>query len=187
MKAHDLCKFVNDEICCVGAGLGGGFENTNELKVMKFKEAMNEPDHLEWAKTVEDEHERMGKHHVWMPVPRDQVPDGSKIITSTWAMKKKLNGTYCARMNARGFEQIDGQHYDSNSISAPVASDITIRVVIVLMLMAGWVGELLDVKGAFLHGDINKAQRMYMEVPKGFNNHYDRSYYVLLLLQTLYG
>jgi hypothetical protein len=28
----------------VGAGLGGGFSNTNELHVMKYKEAMQQPD-----------------------------------------------------------------------------------------------------------------------------------------------
>ena len=37
-------NYQNDEICCVGAGLDGGFENTNEFKVMKFKEAMNGSD-----------------------------------------------------------------------------------------------------------------------------------------------
>jgi hypothetical protein len=28
------------EIACVGAGLGGGFENTTELHVIKYDEAM---------------------------------------------------------------------------------------------------------------------------------------------------
>ena len=115
------------------------------------------------------------------------MPENARIIDSTWAMKKKANGTYRARLNARGFQQVEGEHYNGSSISAPVVSDITIRVVLVLMIMAGWVGEVLDMKGAFLHGDIDKNQRMYMEVPKGFEKHYDPNYYVLLLLQTLYG
>ena len=154
---------------------------------MKYHEAINGPDHVEWKKAAEEEYDRMVKHNVWTPVPRADVPEGSKIITSTWAMKKKANGTYRARLNARGFQQVEGVHYDGNSISAPVASDITIRVVLVLMIMAGWIGEVLDVKGAFLHGDIDKNQRVYMEVPEGFEEHYDPMYYVLLLLQTLYG
>ena len=28
------------ELACVGAGLGSGFDNTNELHVMKYHEAM---------------------------------------------------------------------------------------------------------------------------------------------------
>ena len=101
--------------------------------------------------------------------------------------KKKANGTYRARLNARGFQQIDGVHYDGQSISSPVANDATIRIILILMVMAGWVGELLDVKGAFLHGNFENDDEIYMEVPEGFEHHYDPRYYVLLLLQTLNG
>jgi len=38
---RDLRKLgINSEHCLVGAGLGGGFENTAELHVMKYNEAM---------------------------------------------------------------------------------------------------------------------------------------------------
>jgi hypothetical protein len=37
-------EFISDEIVCVGAGLGGGFVNTNELKVLKYKDAMETED-----------------------------------------------------------------------------------------------------------------------------------------------
>jgi glutamine synthetase type III len=82
-------------------------------------------------------------------------------MTSTWAMKKKANGTFRARLNARGYEQIDGIHYDSHNISVPVTNDVTIRVVLTLMIMADWVGEILDVKGAFLHGDFKEGKKVY--------------------------
>ena len=35
---------INKELAAVGAGIGGGFTNTNELKVMKFNEAMESAD-----------------------------------------------------------------------------------------------------------------------------------------------
>jgi hypothetical protein len=101
--------------------------------------------------------------------------------------EKKANGTFRARLNARGYEQIDGVHYDSHNISAPVTNDVTIRIVLTLMIMAGWVGEILDVKGAFLHGDFEEGKNVYMGIPEGFDKYYDPMYYVLLLLQTLYG
>jgi hypothetical protein len=88
------------EFAFVGAGLGGGFTNTSELHVMKYKEAMASSDRDKWQKAVDEEHERMLKHNVWKPVLRKDVPEGAKILTSTWAMKKKANGTYHARMNA---------------------------------------------------------------------------------------
>jgi hypothetical protein len=37
-----------NEVGLVGAGIGGGFEHTGELKVMKYKEAMDSPDKTKW-------------------------------------------------------------------------------------------------------------------------------------------
>ena len=54
------------------------------------------------------------------------------------------------------------------------------------MLMAGWTAYIVDVKGAFLIGDFEDGEKIYMEVPKGFKNYYATNI-VLLLLQTLYG
>ena len=36
------------ELILVGAGLGGGFVNTNELKVMNYKEAMKGKNKNDW-------------------------------------------------------------------------------------------------------------------------------------------
>jgi hypothetical protein len=77
-------------------------------------------------------------------------------------------------------------HYDENSIAAPVTSDTTIRIVLTLLLMATWYGKLLDVKGAFLHGQFEEGKQLYMEVPEGFQQYYPMGM-VLLLLKTLYG
>jgi hypothetical protein len=98
------------KMALVGAGIGGGFIDTNELHVMKFKEAMAGKDSVQWQKAVNEEHERMQKHYVWEPVHIKELPKGLKVLTLTWAMKKKANGTYRARMNARGYEQINGVH-----------------------------------------------------------------------------
>ena len=42
-------EFAESEIAVVGAGLGGGFENTNELKVLNYKKAMASPDKRKMA------------------------------------------------------------------------------------------------------------------------------------------
>jgi hypothetical protein len=47
---------------------------------------------------------------VWEAVPSEAVPKGNKVLTSTWAMKKKANGTYQARLNAHGYEQVAEKH-----------------------------------------------------------------------------
>ena len=174
------------EYAHVGAGIGSGFANTNKLKVMKYKEAMRGPDKQAWEVAVE-ELERMKKFLVWEEVPRSLVPKQAKILTSTWARKKKANGTFRARLNARGYEQVDGKHYHSHNISSPVANEVTIRIALVLMLFMRMFGELIDVKGAFLHGDFEDEYEVYMEVPEGMDKHYDRKNCLLRLLKTLYG
>ena len=186
MTDDDMDDDIEDEIACVGAGIGGGFENTSELHVMKYREAMAGDFKDKWEEAVLEEHERMVKHNVWKPVKRDEMPRHAKPLTSTWAMKKKSNGKYRARLNARGFQQVAGEHYQADSISSPVTNDVTIRIVLTLLLMAGWHAEIVDVKGAFLHGAFADGEKMYMEVPEGFEAFYTNGV-VLLLLKTLYG
>jgi hypothetical protein len=136
---------------------------------------------------MKEEHERMVKNKVWKAIPPSEVPKGKKIILLTWAYKKKLNNTYCARPNARGFQQISGVHYDPKSVVAPVTNDITIRIVMILMIMATWVGELLDVKGEFLHGQFGERMKpLHMFIPQGMEQYYPLNW-ILKLLKTIYG
>ena len=53
-------------------------------------------------------------------------------------------------MIAHGYEQVEGVHYNEDVKAAPVANEIVIRMVLVLIIMASWWAELLDVHGAFL-------------------------------------
>ena len=106
---------------------------------------------------------------MWTPRILKDVPAGAKVITSTWAMKKKANGTYRARLNVRGFQQVEGVHYDAADIASPVTNDMSIRIVMVLTLMAGWIAKVVDVKGSFLHGGFNEGtEPVYMAVPEVF-------------------
>ena len=176
----------NKEIALVGT-VGQSFENTEELIPMKFKEAMKTKDVKEWVKAIDEEYNKFLKYKVFQPVKMKDVPKGSKFLTTTWAMKKKANGTFRARMNMRGYEQEDGIHYDSASIASPVTNDVTIRIMMVLMLMSGWIGYLVDVKGAFLLGEFENNEQIYTKIPQGFEKYWDPKVWVWLLLRTVYG
>jgi Reverse transcriptase (RNA-dependent DNA polymerase) len=54
------------------------------------------------------------------------------------------------------------------------------------MLLVGWNGHIVDVNGAFLHGQLKKQHQLYLEVAQGFEQHYPNNT-VLLLKWTLYG
>ena len=174
------------EISMVGAGIGGGFVNTQELHVMKYDEAMKQPDAAEWMDAVEEEHHKMVKSDVFEVTKLKDVPKGATILSSTWVMKKKASGAHRARVTARGFEQIDGEHYDENDKAAPVVCEATIRIMFILILMAGWWAEVIDVVGAFLLGEFDPKHKMYLWVPQGFERFYPDDV-VLRLKRTLYG
>jgi Reverse transcriptase (RNA-dependent DNA polymerase) len=105
--------------------------------VIKYQQAMETEDKEQLKLAVKEEHARMAKHTVWEAVKRSSVPKVVKGIISIWAMKKKSNGVFHARLAARGFQQHNGIHYDSSNTSSPVVNDITICVFFVLSIMAG--------------------------------------------------
>jgi hypothetical protein len=127
------------------------------------------------------------EHGVWTAIDKKQVPKGAKVIDSTWAMKKKSNGTYRARINERGFHQVAGIHYDSDSILALVTNDATIRICLILMLMMRGTSKLCNFKGAFLHGSFSNGEEIYLHIPQGFERYYDVEKQLLHLLKTIYG
>jgi len=177
---------LDTELNLVGAALGGGFTHTSELKPKKYKEAMKTGNREKWDAAVDEEHRKFQKYNVWKAVSKDKVPRDAKVLTSTWAMKLKTNGEHRARLNARGYEQVDGEHYHEDDKAAPVVNDITVRMMFVLIVMGRLWAELLDVNGAFLNGRFQNGEELYMNVPEGFEKFYP-SNVLLLLLRTVYG
>jgi len=182
----EVCNTTVDEIMAVGAGIGGGFTHTSELIPMKYEQAMATPNAKEWEKAVDKEHGRMKDHNVFKVVKKEDVPEDAKVLTSTWAMKQKADGTKRARINARGYEQVPGEHFDETGISSPVVNEASIFIILILIILGRMYAELNDVKGAFLNGKFSQGEKLYMHVPKGFEKFYPAGI-LLLLLKTIYG
>ena len=181
----------DDELCEIGrelamVGVGNNFDNTHELHTMTYRKAMKSPDKCKWELAIEEEYRKMNQYKVFTPVPKEQVPHNAKILSTKWVMKKKPNGTYRARLTARGYEQEDGVHFDEHTIASPVVDDLTVRIIMVLTIMGSWEPQLVDVKGAFLHGTFEDKHKMYMRVPEGFEKWYGSAVF-LLLLKAIYG
>jgi Reverse transcriptase (RNA-dependent DNA polymerase) len=143
----------------------------HELHVMKYKQAMNSKDKKSWVKAVDEEHGRMEKYKVFKAVKKSTLPKKAKVLSSTWAMKKKSNGAFCARVTARVYKQVNGIHYDEDTKASTVVNKATILITFVIMLLAGWVGYIVDVNSAFLHGCFEEKHKMYLSIPKGFEKY----------------
>ena len=70
-----------------------------------------------------NKHKRMVMNGIWETLDKKDLPEGTKVITSKWACKKKSNGTYHGQLNVRAFEQIAGKHFSPPSNAAPVTDN----------------------------------------------------------------
>ncbi|GKA12670.1 reverse transcriptase domain-containing protein, partial [Tanacetum coccineum] len=115
---------------------------------------------------MQEEIKALHKNKTWELVP---LPGGRKPIRNKWVYKIKRNGDdqverYRARLVVKGYAQKEG--IDFNEIFSPVVRMTTIRVVLAMCATYDLHLEQLDVKTAFLHG--NLEEEIYMLQPKGF-------------------
>lgn len=84
-------------------------------------------------------------------------------------------------MVAKGYSQ---RHViDFNEVFAHVARRDTIRTILAIVVTQIWYVFQLDVKSAFLHGELNEY--VYISQPEGY--HKGKSELVYKLKKTLYG
>jgi hypothetical protein len=89
---------------------------------------------------------------------------------------------YKARLVVKGYSQTYGIDYDETF--APVAKMSTVRTLISCATNLDWPLHQLDVKNAFLHGDLQ--EEVYMDIPPGFATSQTKGK-VLRLKKSLYG
>ena len=97
------------------------------------------------------------------------MPEGVKTVGVKWIYKTKLNekgevDKHKARLVAKGYTQEYGIDYEE--VFAPVARLETIRMVVSLAAQNAWEIFQLDVKSAFLHGELN--EQFFVEQPPGY-------------------
>ncbi|KAL8096471.1 hypothetical protein AgCh_037437 [Apium graveolens] len=137
-----------------------------------------------WRKAIDLEIESIHKNGTWELV---DLPTGAKKIGVKWVYKTKFNekgeiDKHKGHLVAKGYNQEYGINY--YVIFAPVACWDTIRMVLALAAQNGWTVFQLDVKSAFLHGDLEEP--IYVDQPMGYVKKGEESK-VYKLLKALYG
>ena len=121
------------------------------------REALSLPQAKYWKAAMDAEIETMIEREVWDPVPYNK---DMKIIPTRWVYTLKRDSqskiqTWKARLVALGNLQREGLDYDQTF--SPVVNFTMIRLFMTLfMCILKWVNCLLDVKCAYLYGDIDK-------------------------------
>ena len=139
---------------------------------------------LEWKKAMNEEYESIIKNNTWDLV---KLPDDKQPIGCKWLFKLKFRADgsidkHKARLVAKGYSQIEG--IDFEETFAPVAKLNTIRMIIALATKHHWKIHQLDVKSAFLNGDLK--EEVYLVQPEGFVKK-GEEHLVCRLKKALYG
>ncbi|KAA0033403.1 retrovirus-related Pol polyprotein from transposon TNT 1-94 [Cucumis melo var. makuwa] len=137
-----------------------------------------------WRLAMDNEIKSIEKNKTWTLI---ELPSGAKRIGVKWVYKTKYNehgkvDKNKARLVAKGYSQ---QHeIDYTKVFAPVARMDTIRMIVALAAQKDWKIFQLDVKSAFLHGELNED--VYVEQPKGYQKK-EKEHLVFKLHKALYG
>lgn len=133
---------------------------------------------------MKQEMDAVEKNNTWK---LSELPPGHKAIGLKWIykLKRDKNGKivkYKARIVAKEYVQKWG--VDFEEIFAPVTRLETVRLLLALAAKHGWEVHHLDVKTAFLNGDIQ--EEVYVCQPDGFVIK-DKEHLVYRLIKALYG
>jgi hypothetical protein len=144
--------------------------------------AMRTPFAREWAEAVVEEWLSLVGNNTWVLTERRPW---MKVIPCRWVLVVKTNEKgevvrLKARLVAGGHRQVAGVDYDETF--APVARLTSMRMLFALGATNRWEVHSLDIKTAFLNGDIDTD--VYMMQPPGF---VDGDNLVAHLQKSLYG
>ena len=124
------------------------------------------------------------ENETWILTER---PKDKKVLKCRWVfvIKYDENGSierFKARLVIKGYEETYGIDYDE--IFSPVLRFETLRFLLTLGAVKDYEIHQMDVKTAFLNGEIDKP--IYMEQPEGYAKE-NQEHLVCLLKKSLYG
>jgi hypothetical protein len=151
-----------------------------------FLEAMGCRKTYLWQPSVQDEFDSLIKNGTWILV---HLPPGRTAIGTRWVFKIKpghgdIPPRYKSRFVAKGYAQVEGVDYNEFATYAPVVGYCSLRAVLSLCAALDLEMSQLDIKTAFLYGEID--EEMYIEQPEGFVVK-GKEHLVCLLLKCIYG
>ena len=149
-----------------------------------FEQAMSRPDWQEWLEAMVEELQSTAAAGTWTLEP---LPAGRQAIGCKWVYKIKRTSDgsvdrYKARLVAKGYSQKEGIDYTETF--APVARMSSLRALLAIVAAEDLELHQLDVKTAFLNGDLDED--IYMQQPPGFGDS-GRLDLVCKLHKSLYG
>ena len=151
---------------------------------INFHQAMQSSNYQKWIEAMNEEIKSMKENDIWDLV---SLPEGTKPIGCKWIFKTKRDSMgnlerYKARLVAKGFTQKEG--IDFKETFSPVSTKDSFRTIMALVAHFDLELHQMDVKTAFLNGDIDET--IYMMQPENFVSG-DPKRMVCKLKKSIYG
>lgn len=145
------------------------------------KQVLSDP---KWRNAMSEDLAALMRHGTWELVPTftHYKPVGCKWV---FGVKRKADGSidrFKARLIAKGYNQRPGLDYKDTF--SPIVKFATIRTILTIAVMQGWILRQLDVNNALLHGLLTET--IYMVQPPGFKDVH-KSNYVYRLHKAIHG
>ena len=96
-----------------------------------------------WREAIRLEFRQMIRNGVWRNRGQKNIPQNRKGIGTKWVFKEKKNGVFRARLVVKGYDQIAGIDFKYNF--APVTSEVTLRILLVMWVIKNYFAEIADV------------------------------------------
>ncbi|KAL8090283.1 hypothetical protein AgCh_039668 [Apium graveolens] len=162
-------------------------ELDDELLLMGIDEPKNYTEaakEYNWRHAMESEMNSIEKNNTWKLT---ELPFDRKVIGLKWIYKLKRDASgnivkYKARLVAKGYVQKQGVDFDE--LFFPVRRVETVRLLLALAAKNNWEVHHLDVKTAFLNGEI--YEEVYIAQPEGFVKKGEEHLFYKLI-KALYG
>jgi len=122
-----------------------------DLESETLTDALNSPERENWIAAWQSELISLAQNNTWVIEP---LPENKSAIGCRWLFKKKDDRRFKARLVAKGCSQQQGIDYEETF--APVAKFTTIRLLLALSCENDWEVEGMDVKTAFLNGELEE-------------------------------
>jgi len=147
-----------------------------------FSQAMSGEHSTLWLNAMKEEMESMVKNQVWDLV---DLLEKAVAIGCKWVYKIKRDAfgnveRYKARLVAKGFTQKEGIDY--HETFSPVSKNDSFRIIMALVAHFDLELHQMDVKIAFLNGDLE--EEVYIKQPEGFD---DNTQKACKLNKSIYG
>lgn len=161
--AYNVMKFDDDDCEMHGFDKIGIIESVP----LDYDHLNNREDKRFWESAMDKELESINKNGTWRLIVK---PEKAEILDTKWVYSYKpyeenKSEQYKARLVVRGFAQKNSFNYEE--LYAPVAKMTTIRTLLAIGNQFGYYFKQLDVKTAFLNGDLIEDIYMYIPTKRG--------------------